>query len=265
MNPRIREVTVLANATSTPFTLDITKRELQKLPLRATGKIRIIITGVEMGTKDAWREIAISELEAWGTPPATWKTPAKPFTPVVRVASAITRDELDPCTGMEAERAAFEKEHAHDDNSGPGGEDHAYPPRCDLLDLPALPAGWSRAGAGCRVGDEIYGPKTCSVSFARGATKASVELTDPAQSADISIASITAMAEVHGIAIRFHTSRGDFVGVCRDAPLACAAPFQISGTDWTTKQHFTADGVVIEATSGSPPTDLIGSYSLVFK
>ncbi|CAN5198520.1 hypothetical protein BH11MYX1_BH11MYX1_37620 [soil metagenome] len=265
MNPRIREVAVVAGARSMSFELDITKRELQTLALQATGRIRIIVTGVEPGSKRAWREIAISELEAWGTPPASWKAPANALKPDVSVYEPPAPDPLDPCNGADAAREAFIKQHAHDTYSGNGGEDHAgYPPRCDHVELPLLPEGWDKAGAGCQVQDEIYGPKTCIVQFERAGQRASIEVVSEFQSAAFSVASVDEVSEVHGVAISLKTSRGDQVAVCRASPIVCTAPRVVATEDWTTTPTFTADALVLEAGTGSPPAGVIGRHQLVF-
>ncbi len=263
MNPRIREVTIIASGKTTHAKLDITNRELQAIPLEATGNIRVVIDAVEMGSKRAWREVAISELQAWGTPSASWKAPAKPFTPTVTVYTPPAPDPLDPCNGAEAERDAFIKLHEHDHYSGPGGEDHAYPPRCDYVEVPALPEGWL-ASSGCQVQDEIYGPKRCILNLQHGDDHAAVVIDQEMQSAEFSIPSIEEADAVHGVAIRFITYRGNQLAVCRGTPLACTEPLVVGSGDFATKQTITADAILVEAVSGSPPDGVIGKHALAF-
>jgi hypothetical protein len=263
MNPRIRAVAVTVDdKPAGTFKLDVDNRALQPLAIHATGVVRVTVTDIAMGSKESWRETAISELQAWGTPPPGWKAPPRPLVPVVTVADAPTASELDPCYGADAERDAFIKEHAHDVYSGPGGEDHSYPPRCEPMDVPEVPPMWSRHGAGCNVGDEIYGPKTCTVMFALGAAHAGVTVTEEFASADVSVTSITELPSMSGIAVRFKTPHGDKLGVCRSAPLGCTEPIQITGDDWVTREHFAGAAMVLEAVSGTPPAGVLGSHAL---
>ncbi len=265
MNPRIRTVTVTsAGMPPRTFTLDPANRALQPLAIHATGSLHLVVGDVVMGSNPSWRETAISELQAWGTPPAGWKAPPTPLVPYVTVAPAPTADELDPCFGADAAREAFIKQHAHDEYSGPGGEDHSYPPTCEPLALPDdLPPLWAHAGAGCPIDDEIYGPKTCIVSFAIGASRAKLEL--PAGThGDVDISSITEVPALRGVAVRFKTGSGDWLGVCRSAPLGCSTPIRISGDHWGTVARIGATAIVLEADQGSAPADVLGSHSLDF-
>jgi hypothetical protein len=67
-NPRIKRVRVTHASTVVEQDLDITKRELQDIPIAGDGgDYRIEVLAVEMGSKKTWREICISELEVWGT------------------------------------------------------------------------------------------------------------------------------------------------------------------------------------------------------
>lgn len=67
-NPRIKKVRVTHAKTIVEKDLDITKRELQEIPIAGDGgDYRIEVLAVEMGSKKTWRETCISELEVWGT------------------------------------------------------------------------------------------------------------------------------------------------------------------------------------------------------
>ena len=85
MNPRIRRVTLLDDDNEIAHAdLDINKRDLQivKLP-EPHAHVRLRVDDVIMGTKRAWREACISEIEAWGMLPAG--VSAHAMQPVVEV------------------------------------------------------------------------------------------------------------------------------------------------------------------------------------
>jgi len=87
MNPRIRKVRVSRNGkVLATRQLDITARTLQDLPVDAAGgDFKLEVLEIAAGSKLGWREICVSELEVWGTPPAG--TGAAPTRPTVRVGS----------------------------------------------------------------------------------------------------------------------------------------------------------------------------------
>ncbi len=67
-NPRLKKVRVTHGKTVVDKELDISNRGLQDIPIAGDGgDYRIEVLAVEMGTKKAWRETCISELEVWGT------------------------------------------------------------------------------------------------------------------------------------------------------------------------------------------------------
>ncbi|MDX2086539.1 MAG: hypothetical protein SFX73_01760 [Kofleriaceae bacterium] len=70
MNPRIRKVRVTRDGTVLgEHVLDIERRTLQELPVDAGGgTFKIEVIEIVAGTRTAWKEISVSELEVWGTP-----------------------------------------------------------------------------------------------------------------------------------------------------------------------------------------------------
>lgn len=69
--------------------LDPESRELQTLDVDLPGGDYVVeVLDVVAGSKKAWREVAISEFQVWGTPPLPRST--LPQEPIVRVASAHT-------------------------------------------------------------------------------------------------------------------------------------------------------------------------------
>lgn len=87
MNQRIRQVRVSrAGTVILEKRLDPGSRNLQELPIDAAGgDFRIEVTELVPGTEPRWREVCVSELEVWGTLPASM-TP-RPQQPTVRVGS----------------------------------------------------------------------------------------------------------------------------------------------------------------------------------
>jgi len=87
MNPRIRKLRVSRNGKRLfEKQLNIESRALQDLPVDAPGgDFRIEVAEIVPGSKPSWREICVSELEVWGTPPPG--TPVGQTTPAVRVGS----------------------------------------------------------------------------------------------------------------------------------------------------------------------------------
>ncbi len=176
MNPRIAEVSVTDDGKPLgTFPMDVDNRGLQTIAEKPAGTLRITVTKIVSGSKKNWREIAISELEVWGTlAPGVVATHSDPL---VEVDGAPT-GAPDPCADIEAARVAFGDPHRLD-TDGPGGDDHNYPPTCAELPLPAnasnLSAPWSSLAGGCPIADEIYGPKDCVLSFRSGNRVASIE------------------------------------------------------------------------------------------
>ncbi|MBL9019785.1 MAG: hypothetical protein JNL83_36710 [Myxococcales bacterium] len=71
MNHRIKKVRVLrAGKSLGDFVLDPNNRELQSIKIGAPGgTFRVQVLATTPGTKRSWREIAVAELEVWGTLP----------------------------------------------------------------------------------------------------------------------------------------------------------------------------------------------------
>jgi hypothetical protein len=94
MNQRIQQVRVSrAGAVILEKRLDPESRNLQELPIDAAGgDFRIEVTELIPGTELTWREVCVSELEVWGTLPASM-TPSDQR-PTVRVGSLDPRPTL---------------------------------------------------------------------------------------------------------------------------------------------------------------------------
>jgi hypothetical protein len=275
MNPRIKKLTVTAdNKVVGTFTLDIANRGLQAFPVKAENRVSVEIAEIVPGSKKTWREASISEIELWGRPPAGWKEPKPALMPSVGVgADSIPSAPDDPCAAIEAAREEFTAAHANDHHEGPGGEDHAYPPRCDSLEMTgveALPAPWSSVKGWCYVQDEIYGPKTCSVEVKIGAETSGLDVGADGQSTQMTAAfeakDVLATSPGPELIVRVAHPDGESLAVCRTAPkLRCSTPILTAGRDWTGKSRFDKTGaLVIDKLTGDPQADALGVHPLVF-
>jgi hypothetical protein len=234
MNPRIRAVKIDDDGKPLgTYELDITKRELQTIVVKPAGTtMRITVTEIEPGSKKSWREVAVSELEVWGTPFAGFKQPDPAPEPNIEVFGEASTPP-DPCAGIEEARVAFGDPRDRD-SPGPGGDDHAYPPTCEELPMPAnastLSAPWSNFSAGCPVGDEIYGPKNCMLTFKSGNRTAEIQVGSSMAHDTIEVSSIEEEDVVAGghreLVVTFKHRDGDALFLCADAPkLGCAGPY----------------------------------------
>src|SRR4029079_17678239 len=76
--------------------------------------------------------------------------------------------------------------------SGPGGDDHAYPPDCEVMTLPAEHLGppWAGGYGECNISDRIYGPKACSLVFKQGASHAVLTIESSMVSSKIEVTNL---------------------------------------------------------------------------
>jgi len=136
MNPRIKMLSVLTadGREIASAALDPARRDLQTVAFPAQpGGVQIVVDEIVPGSKKAWREIAISELEAWGTPPPGFVAPAAPLTPQVAVGdpNAGTEESVDALCNplMEQGRKDFDA-YLKDTAEQTMGDGHEAP-KCD--------------------------------------------------------------------------------------------------------------------------------------
>jgi hypothetical protein len=268
MNPRIKAVDVVADGKAAGrVKLDVGRRALQIIAVPAAQRVRVVVAEVVPGSKKAWREVSVSELEAWGTPPPGWGPPAKPRVPTVEVAQAAAAAN-DPCDGIEAERAAFQEAHKNDVYTHP---DHSYPPACETVAVtPPRDPAWPHAIQWCDVYDEIYGPTTCHLQLGgeHGADELSLE--SQHASARIQVLELTTADVVPGgereLVARFGLGGDEYVGVCRASPtVACTAPMQIAASVWRTSFRFQGGKLVRATAEGDPPPELLKPEPIAFR
>jgi hypothetical protein len=185
MNPRIRKVTLLDGKTQlVTAALDIAKRELQNVRLpKPLAHVRLRVDDVAPGSRPSWREVCISEIEAWGQLPSGQAT--NPTKPTVEVGEPPDTSWMEPplapatfCDKWLSEpKKKYDqmiadltqsceqcmKAHEHDPepdmtcmSSGQCADDPPGPPACDLGITTSVTAGaWSGAGL-LRTANDYY-------------------------------------------------------------------------------------------------------------
>lgn len=194
MNPRIRRVTLIdGDAELAHVDLDITRRDLQVMKLVSPhDHVRLRIDDVVMGTKRAWREACISEIEAWGTLPAgvsahamqpvvevddptdpTWDTPPLNLTMYcTRFLEGPTRLYNETMAAERAECAACMKTTGSDGDfpcveNGSCNPDPPGPPSCSLEVTTKVSAGaWVGAGTMATSTDSVWGALSTQIIVA---------------------------------------------------------------------------------------------------
>lgn len=244
MNPRIVSLTVAVDGKPpTTVTLDPEKRELQVVPVDAKNHVRITVASIKPGTKKNWREIAISELEAWGTPDSGIGPYPKPLVPEVFVGEDVELppsfcDDIDK---LKEEREAQRRESEEKCNERPTQEerdqcnvDPPGDPECssDEVTVGDVDPPWKKPVVQCMTHDNVYGPTNCTIEVATvsggGVTAADeefpgtteLEVTDVKQSELVGGPPME--IEVHYIG---GEARSELIVVCRALPsLQCTAP-----------------------------------------
>jgi hypothetical protein len=272
MNPRIRAVSVLAgDRVLGAFPLDIARRDLQPIRVQGSGTLRIRVDAIEPGSKRAWRETCVSELEAWGSlPPGVQPTPTTP-TVEVEPPPPPPSEFSKLCDGFDKRLAEWEEARKHDTSTNAPGA-----PGCDTA--PIVLAGraepWREAVMHCEFDDAHYGEKTCDL-LARAGNEvveiASAKMIPVHADPEVVEAAVRDVLPAAGaeLVVRYRTSGSSFeleqLVVCRASPTpACAKPIALSGEDWAAHARFAKGEVVLEAAGGKPPSDALGKRALEF-
>jgi hypothetical protein len=247
MNERIRGVQATGDdGTAETPTLDIASRALQTIPIVSRNRVRIAITDVVPGSKPSWHEVAVSELEVWGSPPAGWIAPRKPLSPIVRVVPTGTTaseatpiiDVDGPCFDGLVQQIAFAAEQRAQPpmQGNPGDEDHNYSNECfevPAATAPVIDPAWAIGIGYCAVNDSIYGPTNCTLPLRHDATTG--ELAIQYESAKRRVVSYAVSSSPHAggsrLIVQAAKSDGEDVVVCKSAPtIACSAPIENAGS-----------------------------------
>ncbi len=242
MNPRITKLKVIrAGKPDTVVELDPERRDLQTVAIDGHGTARIEVVAVKPGTKKAWREVAISELEAWGHRAASAPPLASPAKPAVAVGEIPDATDTTPCSRLAQEREEREASRKEQDEACaelPTQEerdqcavDPPGDPECDdtPVTIEQLAPPWKSAAITCWSNDNVYGPVNCTVRVST--TTASVA------AVEIGLESAKATAEVTNaivnkggaLEIQYETDEYGtttaYTVVCNATPaLACGAP-----------------------------------------
>jgi hypothetical protein len=171
MNPRIHRVGVTSGGVGlAAHTFDLGKRDLQTIDLgdKGSNKIRIEVQDIEPGSKKAWREICVSELEVWGTAPPELVHPDR--APQLAVDLKIAADALcDPYTAADA---AYNRETERQEKAPAcptcvdGPRDMRGTASCDVTLAKFQPSdGWQGVAARCHVENSHQGDKECTFAF----------------------------------------------------------------------------------------------------
>jgi hypothetical protein len=147
-------------------TFDLGKRDLQTIDLgdKGSNKIRIEVQDIDPGSKKAWREICVSELEVWSTAPPELVHADR--APQLAVDLKIAADALcDPYTAADA---AYNRETERQEKAPAcprcvdGPRDMRGTASCDVTLAKFQPSdGWQGVAARCHVENSHQGDKEC--------------------------------------------------------------------------------------------------------
>jgi hypothetical protein len=299
MNHRIKKVSVLVGGeVINTFTLDPEVRTLQTLKVTAPGgTLRIRVDEVVPGSKTSWREVCVSELEVWGTPPTGWTPPAKPFQPTVDVAPPPPSTSLDKlCSylpaALKANKQALKEhdkackyEHSEEARAACLGEPPGSPAcSAEAMDITSIAPPWKGLAMQCTSDDDIWDGEMCNIVVSVGnqlVTGPRFQAADPhaglrgaffqeAVLKDIITGGAAELVVRYGIKppgfmAGDYEDKREFVVVCRAAPPSCSDQLQVADNDWTADIKFDKGEAVITAQQGTPPAQAVGKKPLVFK
>lgn len=159
MNPRIQRIALIGDGRELKnVRLDVERRDLQTIDLgSAVAYLRIRIDAIVPGSKPTWREVCVSELEAWGN--SAWIEPGSPKV-VVAPPPPQTADAL--CDEFAKEREDYERTPRNDPYGNAPG-----PPACDIAtaDQLKLAPPWKQVATRCHTTDRHYAPWECVLAI----------------------------------------------------------------------------------------------------
>jgi len=291
LNHRITKVSLLRDdKVLATATLDPQRRDLQTIAIATSGgTLRIRVDETLAGSRPLWREVCVSELEVWGTPPPDWTPPPAPLAPTVEVSPQPAVSSLeqlcDYAKTSPAQAAAEAKQRAEMCNAEGGSEERiavcisesaAAAPECSTqpVTIERLAAPWRRAVLVCERSDGPWGAEECGVVIALGGKLLyGPKIAQPEPYRESGGASVEG-ARVQDVVpgdlpeLVLDVSKDDRrqLVVCRATPQpACSDPIELRGTGWAVTYKLEPDGVALAADDGKPPADALGKKQLVFR
>ena len=290
MNPRIKMLSVLTadGREIASAALDPARRDLQTIAFPAQpGGVQIVVAEIVPGTKKAWREIAISELEAWGTPPPGFVAPAATLMPQVAVGdpNAGTEESVEALCNPLMEQARKDFDVYLKDTAEQTMGDGREGPKCNGASVgikkPVPP--FTDAGMYCYEHEHsevsAHGSTDCWVAVAtNGRWWKGGELPTPPEATDerrglhrdleIFETYVVAIPDPQ-LVVRFRvedTPLTEKFTVCRTTPKrGCSEPMSTEGYDWRLKPVQNGTDLELVKESGDPPADELGTITKLLK
>lgn len=287
MNPRITQVTILdADKRVVTVTLDPDNRELQRIALpRPMTSLEIRVDAVVMGTKKTWKEVCVSELEAWGLPDANAIAVTLPpvvsvFEPTPPIPPGFVNgkpvDTEATCDSLTKPlQEAFDKRNVHRTGQY---EDEDAPPSCGVDGLMKADEGpWGGVARWRMMDNMAHGPGTCDLiafttagSFTIGDERKCGPWDDENLDLDSAHTEDVIPGDPVELVVTYRTLRRDVpieMIVCKfvdDKSVQCAKPFVVANDGWEVAAHFANGKVTFAAKSGTPPPTALGERTLEF-
>jgi hypothetical protein len=283
MNPRITKVSVIADGKPVVTVgLDPNSRELQaiKLPAPVRGTVRLRVEEVTMGTKTRWREVCISEIEAWGIPLPDTKP--KAGTPVVSVFQSdlpkAARIEPGKSVDVFAYCDALLKPMMKDFKARGGASLEDPGPDCDpVRDETKLDtAPWQSVALWRLASNSAHGPMECQLYANTTAGTFFIgpgHMCGPWDDDGLRLDEATVEDVIPGgdpeLVVRYVSSRGDtpvHLYVCRVAfdAVQCTKPYDIQSPDFKVSPRFAKGTLHLDPVEGKPPAEFSGPQALNF-
>lgn len=287
MNPRVARIALEPRGGKrVEVALDVGRRDLQAVPIHAQGGLVLRVVAIAPGSKTTWKEIAISELEVWGTPPPGWTPPAAPVAPTVVVEpppAATSKLFAQACASLDddtKERAQQREASAAacaelpEPERSQCGVDEPGDPSCEVtaVETPLAPP-WRALAEHCEVDDDIYGPARCTIlidNAGKLVTGPKIEVDHKALALTVVEATLEDVIAggARELVVRYTVEEMDeetsYVTVC-EAAKGCAAPLTVGDKAWSASVRFAGGQATLARDTGTPPAGALGKRALAWK